>query len=239
MHNQNGSAVHVGPAVHIAPLPYMTPSYVFLPGIRKRVFQLVFFRGNASWAMHKQRRKNARSAPMHIKPKLVRDEDGSSWRCEWPAVASGPSKVDARGTGLFAKQPLKRGTRIDYYGVRLTRSMWDERDDQSYCVEVHGSPYELIDGHPAWSSEWTPSLKTFMPKLPAGATLTRLPKDLMMGGRVNEPIRGEATNVKIFGDDTAAFFETTRRVEAGEELLTLYGRDYVRDYESPYDWIEA
>eukprot|EP00316_Scyphosphaera_apsteinii_P016867 CAMPEP_0119312054 /NCGR_PEP_ID=MMETSP1333-20130426/24864_1 /TAXON_ID=418940 /ORGANISM="Scyphosphaera apsteinii, Strain RCC1455" /LENGTH=186 /DNA_ID=CAMNT_0007316597 /DNA_START=80 /DNA_END=637 /DNA_ORIENTATION=- len=182
----------------------------------------------------RSKKSRIKFAPMHIKPKLVCT--GSSWHCDWTAVTGKPSNVNGRGKGLFANAPLKKGTRIDYYGVRLTQAMWDERDDQSYCVEIHSSPYALIDANPSWNSEWSPSLLAFMPRLPTGANLTHLPRDMMLGGMVNEPIRGESVNVKICSDDSAAFFETTRRVEAGEELLTLYGVDYVRDYESPYDW---
>jgi len=174
---------------------------------------------------------------MWIRPRLVCDE--GQWQCRWASVFRQPSRVKGRGDGLFAKVPLKKGTRIDYYGVRLTREMWDAREDQAYCVEIHGSPYELVDAHPSWNAEWTPALQAFMPKLPASASLMQMPADMMMGGLVNEPVQGESVNLRICGDDTDAFFETTRNVEADEELLTLYGEGYVRDYPSPYEWIHA
>ena len=56
------------------------------------------------------------------------------------------------------------------------------------------------------------------------------PKDLDVNSALKE-------NARICSDDTDAYFETTRRVEAGEELLTLYGEDYKRDYPSPYEWL--
>ena len=111
------------------------------------------------------RRKSARAAPRHVKPRLVRNDEGN-WLCRWSAVMSKPSV--GRGNGLFAALPLRKGTRIDYYGVRLTRKMWNERDDQSYCVEIHGTPFELIDANPSWATEWEPNLPAFMPRLPAG-----------------------------------------------------------------------
>ena len=81
-------------------------------------------------------RAKIKFAPKQIKPKLVKDE-ASAWRCKWSSVVGMKSKVSGRGDGLFASRPLRKGTQIDYYGVRLTRAMWDDRNDQSYCVQVH------------------------------------------------------------------------------------------------------
>lgn len=69
--------------------------------------------------------------------------------------------------------------------------------------------------------------------------LKRIPQDMMLGGLVNEPVRGEVVSLKIMGTERSAYFEAIRDVSPGEELLTLYGEEYKRDYPSPYDWIHT
>ena len=39
---------------------------------------------------------------------------------------------------------------------------------------------------------------------------------------------------KIVGTSSTAYFELTRPVASGEEILTFYGPDYARDYPSPF-----
>lgn len=190
-------------------------------------------------------------APLHIKPSLVetRSRHGSRWHCEWRGVRGGPSNVKARKRGLFATMRIRKGTRIDYFGVRLAHADWDKLHDQTYCVGIHGKGhYQYVDGHPSWQRKWRPEsgLCLFAPKLPsskhcegagAAAPLTHMPRGMLLGGLVNEPIRGESLSLKIVGTERTAYFEAIRDVSPGEELLTLYGEEYRRDYPSPYDWI--
>ena len=49
---------------------------------------------------------------------------------------------------------------------------------------------------------------------------------------------GSAPNVKLVGTHRGAYFMTTRPIEAGEELLTLYGEEYDREYPSPFGWMD-
>ena len=67
-----------------------------------------------------------------------------------------------------------------------------------------------------------------------------IPLDLMLGGMVNEPVRGEELSLKLVSTDSqSVYFLVTRDVEQDEELLTLYGEDYARyNYESPYSWYD-
>ena len=137
----------------------------------------------------------------------------------WEEVVARRSTIEGADTGLFAAQSLPARTRIDYYGVRLTRAEYDQQDDQQYCVAIHGKPpYEIIDANPRWNEAWTPA-QTVQPKvvglpsrtraeisrsrrllLTAGRITqvpmllksTRLPANLMIGGMVNEPVRPHA-----------------------------------------------
>lgn len=196
-------------------------------------------------------RSNADEAPLHIKPSLVetRSRRGSRWHCDWRGVRGGPSNVKARKRGLFATMRIKKGTRIDYYGVRLAHADWDKVHDQTYCVGIHGKGlYQYVDGHPSWERKWSPAsgLRLFAPRLPlrkpgdgvdSAEALSHMPCGMMLGGLVNEPIRGESLSLKIVGTERTAYFEAVRDIAPGEELLTLYGEEYRRDYPSPYEWV--
>jgi len=200
--------------------------------------------GGAEQVQGDEHETGGADAPRHITPTLLETcgRHGSRWHCEWRGVCGGPSNVKARKHGLFATLRIRKGTRIDYFGVRLGRERWDKLHDQTYCVGIHGTGmYEFVDGHPSWQRKWTPEsgLRLFGPRLPPGATLTQMPRDMMLGGLVNEPVPGESVGLKIVGTERTAYFEAIRDVQPGEELLTLYGQEYQRGYPSPYEWIHS
>ena len=192
---------------------------------------------SASTGPPADRRMKRRFVRRHIRPRLVTHADGTQ-SCEWSTVHAAPSRVAARGLGLFATVPMRAFTRLDYFGVRLPTRDARIRDFGRYCVGLDGDRF-CIDAHPKWAAEWRPELAPA--SLPHGvrqAQLTRLPSNLMLGSFVNEPSPGdESPNVKLFATRDAAYFLATRDISAGEELLTLYGSTYARPYESPNLWL--
>ena len=85
--------------------------------------------------------------------------------CQWPSLRVGASSAPGRGLGLFAAKTLKRGTRIDYVGMRLAlHSLQHENNDRGlagdgrYYVQLACSPDgaggDIIDANPAWCDRW-------------------------------------------------------------------------------------
>lgn len=172
---------------------------------------------------------------------VVWDGEGEA-RCVWRGLRVGTSSHEARNLGLFATLDFCRGSKIPYYGVRLTREEYDAQDDQTYCVGIHPDERDgkrpVVDGNPSWYERWTPQSghPVFAPN--TSNQYRRLPSDLMIGSYVNEPVPGETLNLKLVGTSRRAYFLMTRDVKAGEELLSLYGEEYARDYPSPYEWYD-
>lgn len=188
----------------------------------------------------RSRRTIAKGAREHFRPKL--HLSCGQWTASWDGLRTGKSNVSARETGLFATRTIKAGSRIDYYGVRLTQEGYEQSLDQQYCVAIHAKEHSIVDGNPRWYQDWSPdSGPLFMPPLSEAqqrqAKLTRLPAGLLIGGACNEPVPGERLSVKLVGTHRSAFFLATRDIEPGDELLTLYGEDYAREYTSPYTWL--
>lgn len=188
-----------------------------------------------------RRPRRHKHAPKNIRPRIVWDDFGNA-KCIWRGVRAGPSVHQARNIGLFATIDLCAGSKIPYFGVRLTRNEYEAQMDQTYTVAIHpvqeADQREMIDGNPSWYERWTPTSGhlVYMPKV--SKPLERLPSELMLGGCVNEPVPGEKLSLKLVGTSKCAYFLATRDIAAGEELLGLYGEDYKRDYPSPYDWYD-
>ena len=175
----------------------------------------------------------------HIRPRVVQQADGTML-CEWPEVHAAPSRDDARGLGLFATVPIRAFTRLDYFGVRLPARDARIRDLGHYCVGLEGDSF-CIDAHPDWNTLWTPELApASLPHELRRSQLRQLPSNLMFGSLVNEPSPAmkETPNMKLFATGDAVYFLALRDIDAGDELLTLYGGTYARGYESPVLWLD-
>lgn len=184
-----------------------------------------------------------------ILPTVAPDDDGGGLlangglRCTWREVCIGPSNAPERGSGLFAREDIRAFTRLDYFGVRLSTT---HMQTPTYCLQrMTRRRREVIDAHPRWYSEWKPPLRARLPAVLSREAkrrpLKKLPADLMLCGLINEPLErlGEVPNMKLFCMPWGtAYAVAVRNIQAGEELLTLYGPQYLRaDWESPYLWL--
>lgn len=124
------------------------------------------------------------------------------------------STIEGAGKGVFAKKFLPRNFFIPYTGKRYAN--YDEflatGNDPTYVMETEEGGM-VIDGHPRYNR-----------------------CKYSVGYRINEPSLKRLANVEILEQKgwsrkvSPIGFRTTRPIQAGEELWSWYGEDYVRDY---------
>ena len=152
-------------------------------------------------------------------------------------VSIKPSSVEGAGNGVFAKQDLPAGKILPYYAVVKKMSKIDDDDDTyfmtiTYTNENNKSrclPGVVADGHPGQDE------------------ISSLPKWYRTASIVNEATTSapnaifiQNTNltkdhiVECYKSKTPiviALLVLPQDVTKGQELFTMYGSDYERDYE--------
>lgn len=114
------------------------------------------------------------------------------------------SQLPKAGKGLYTKVPIKKGTRIVEYKGRI--QPWREVKEQ--------------DGHNGYLMYLTRN--TVINALPAIKTFGRYANDA--SGLVK--IKGLKNNSESISEGKRCFIEATRTIQAGEEILVGYGREY-------------
>lgn len=115
------------------------------------------------------------------------------------------SNIPKAGLGIFAKEFIAKGTRLDFYkGVRLTPKKYErKRSHKNHIWAISnkkGKVVEYIDGGNKAKSNWL--------------------------RYVNCPRNKEEENVVATQEDDNIIYWATKDVEKGEELMVWYGEDY-------------
>ncbi|ACH46815.1 unknown [Feldmannia species virus] len=155
-------------------------------------------------------------------------------------VSTRESQIRGAGLGVFCKKPLEPGTILPMYAVVRKVSEIDSTDDSSYYMSIS---YTNSRGD---KRNLTNIVSDGNPNLPS---LKKLPRNMRAASYVNEASRYPPNCIFISNpmltkeDVTRAYRYKTPIVSAllvvprfigkGEELFTLYGKDFVRHY-SPW-----
>lgn len=111
------------------------------------------------------------------------------------------SRLAGAGKGLFIKVFISRGTRIAEYRGRIIT--WKDFDaDNPYIYSVNRK--HVIDARPYKKS------------------VARYAND----ARGIYSLPGLRNNAKYIEDGLKVFIEATKNIQAGEEILVAYGKDY-------------
>jgi hypothetical protein len=129
---------------------------------------------------------------------------------KWLYVMDGFSleKVKRNGTymnAVFTTKPMKKGTRLEYHGRRLTSAAKSGNDEYVVTIDRIGQGPIFIDGNPHEA--------------------TRKDKAVGLASFVNEPTTGKP-NAELTYQDDRAFVELAENVEAGKEITVCYGIGY-------------
>ena len=144
-----------------------------------------------------------------------------------PSVVLDPTWVEVKsirgkGKGLVAAQEIPANARLQYDGVTINEAEYNrlctlshnDTNNVGYVnyVMATGKAGQYIDAHPrhAGSENW-------------------------IGGRVNEPAPKQTANMVIKLQNKLPILITTRKINAGDELMVKYTRQgdhYVRPYKA-------
>ena len=116
----------------------------------------------------------------------------------------GKSLLPGAGKGLFTKKAISKGTRIVEYKGKVTT--WKEVDDDN---GKNGYIYYIDRNHVI---NERPLTKTFGRYANDAAGLKK--------------VKGLRNNARYVIDEMRVFIEATRDIEAGEEILVRYGKEY-------------
>lgn len=114
------------------------------------------------------------------------------------------SMLPGAGKGLFAKEPIPKGTRIVEYKGKITT--WKEVDDDD---GNNGYIYYIKRHHVIDASRYT-------------AALARYAND----AKGLQRVKGITNNAEYVEDDLKVYIESRKDIPAGAEILVEYGKEY-------------
>ena len=114
------------------------------------------------------------------------------------------SILPGAGKGLFAKEPIPKGTRIVEYKGKITT--WKEVDDDD---GNNGYIYYIKRHHVIDASRHT-------------SALARYAND----ARGLQRLKGTTNNAEYVEDDLKVYIESKKDIPAGAEILVEYGKEY-------------
>lgn len=117
-----------------------------------------------------------------------------------------PSRIQGAGMGLFARDFIPKGKKLGWYrGELITRQEWIDSEDDSYMWMIKDSNDTefYIDG----------------------STIKKNNKLRYVNGCMT-PSQKFCVNVDAYQSGNKIWYETTRKIHKGEELIVDYGGDY-------------
>ena len=114
------------------------------------------------------------------------------------------SMLPGAGKGLFAREPIPKGTRIVEYKGKITT--WKEVDDDD---GNNGYIYYIKRHHVIDASRHT-------------SALARYAND----ARGLQRLKGTTNNAEYVEDDLKVYIESRKDIPAGAEILVEYGKEY-------------
>ena len=138
------------------------------------------------------------------KRKIIKCERGQT-KDEAELVYVGKSKIKGAGNGLFAKQDIKKGTKLGYYaGKYLNQMQYDKIKEEncSYVWQVNTNPNRYVDSR---------LCKKAILRYVNGA----ITKDQMKN-----------VNVEPYTYNGKLYYRTIKNVKKGTEFLIDYGDYY-------------
>ncbi|CAM9172509.1 unnamed protein product [Sphacelaria rigidula] len=152
-------------------------------------------------------------------------------------VALRNSEMEGAGKGVFCKRDIEAGTILPYYAVVKKVSEVKDEDDDTYFMSVtYVNDEDKTRNIQSMVADGNPTMPT----------LKKLPRQLRAASYVNEASKSPpncvfVNNVCLSKEDIIKAYRAKKPlpitllviphdVDKGDELLTMYGSDYERDY---------
>lgn len=147
-------------------------------------------------------------------------------------------KKNFKGTSLYAKKPIKKGTVISYYKFLVKKNTDDFNgvNNNMYTITVYGKngrERESLIGDVFKGSLIPPKHN-----IPFWAYFSNEPsKDQEENARIDTNLKVNYRNRnKVKENDTMVYkLIATKNIKAGEEITWCYGEEYNRNYDSECD----
>jgi|SRR5579872_3409234 len=181
--------------------------------------------------MSKRKRKYSSEIKIKIDPTYLHPKEDKHHTYSWPQfeIRKNPDK---HIYGLYTKNKLDKCTFLPYLGSIASNLSEEEFNKILTFLEKSKDPsyrYLRYRTHPSRTlvNGLGLDLKDLKDLKESESQTPKIgARGLAIAGRINEPSPEEEPNLATFGN----FYVTTKPIQSNQELLTCYGRDYVRDY---------